>query len=278
MIAENYNKTKSILVVSIYFKNLVSYTSAMESGKRMMNSESLLQPDSIDIHEERVQHIISKLYQIFQDGYRPARGFEPYNFQLDNKRKVSKLVNCFGHVLNLRNAQFNDYKIGPYQIYGYFPNICSDTDQQAAQRMFDFLKEIGLKIEECAPDKTIEDFRSWKIALYFENTNRLHKDFHFILEESPDLWSSKLGFSPNIEHLREKNPPEVYQNLLTDEFNYERYGAFIITNPKADENNPYIKGLEQRKRSLIIKPNHTIIKKQYLFESCPKPITKDLSK
>lgn len=188
------------------------------------------------------KHLLRKLYKVFKDGYRPARGNEYYNVKLDNGVKAYEQVNCLGHVFNLRNQQFNDYKIKPYKMFGYFSGLrASRFKEDATEQMFDFIKETGLKIEECDPKKTITDFKSWKVALYFHDTP-WHKDFHFLLEDAPRNWSSKLGFEPYVEHNYELVPPKIYRNLVDNNPDpYEFYGTYKITNPNADENNRYVK-------------------------------------
>lgn len=100
---------------------------------------------------------------------------------------------------------------------------------------------ILLKIEECDPSKPIKDFKSWKIALYFLNT-KYDKDFHYLLEESPQNWSSKLGFEPYVEYIHNTTPPLHYKNLVEkDSDAYEFFGAYKITNVNADANNRYVK-------------------------------------
>lgn len=228
--------------------------------------------------DQEKEYILGKLHQIFKDGYRPMRGDESYNTFLKNGSQVYDLVNCFGHTFNLRNQQFEDYNIKPYRLYGRFSDYEDSVyfENKTAQSIFDFIKETGLKIEECKPDDKITDFRSWKIALYFYN-NWNHKDFHFLLEEKPKKWSSKLGFHPYVEHVNEdilphkflikdKNskgisrkdytkkrhciiehncklvPPSRYSNMVEeDPYIYEFYGTYKITNINADENNRYVK-------------------------------------
>ncbi len=201
---------------------------------------------------QQTEHIIRKLWQVWRDGYRPARGNESYEYRLKNKTLASTMVNCMGHIFNLRNQQLDDYDFGPFQIFNDFPSINQDPYEKTVKQMFDFIKETGLKIEECAPDKTIDDFRSWKIALYFENKiincgnqNIYRRDFHYQLEEGPQLWSSKLGFTPSVEYINTKEPPQVFQSSIS-EFEptvYNLYGTYQLTNPYADENNRYLKHL-----------------------------------
>lgn len=193
------------------------------------------------MYTESTQHLLRKLNQVFKDGYRPARGNESYNVVLDNGVKAYTMVNCLGHIFNLRNQQLNDYQFTPQRMYGAFDNIGYNSNKKAAKRMFDFIAETGLKIEECDPHKIITDFKSWKIALYFEE-NKVSKDFHFMLEEAPQCWSSKIGFGPYTEHIQGTTPPQEYCNqVIAIPSKYEFYGAYKITNPNANESNRYVK-------------------------------------
>ena len=192
------------------------------------------------MYTESTQHLLRKLNQVFKDGYRPARGDESYNVMLDNGVKAYSMVNCLGHIFNLRNQQFNDYQFAPYRMYGAFDNIVFNSHKKASKRMFDFIKAVGLQIEACDPNQPITDFKSWKIALYFENKPDYH-DFHYLLEEAPNQWSSKLGFRPHVDHIQAVTPPQmVYNQIITDTTNYELYGTYKITNPNANENNRYV--------------------------------------
>lgn len=192
------------------------------------------------IRDDETQHLLRKLQKIFKDGYRPARGNESYNVKLKNGLPAYGAVNCLGHIFNLRNQQFNDYQIKPYQLYGYFPGLSTSSNNQAVERIFDFIQETGLKVEECAPNENITNFESWKIALYFV-TSKWHKDFHFLLEDTPHNWSSKLGFEPYLEHYQGVIPPLQYRNLVEDfPPAYCFYGTYKLTNPNADENNKYL--------------------------------------
>lgn len=196
---------------------------------------------------EQREHLLRKLNQVFKDGYRPARGSESYDVKLKNGLYTYEGVNCLGHIFNLRNKQFDDYDFGPYHMYGRFTNPyfgigkSIEFEDKTKDIMFDFIKEVGLKIEECDPSKPIEDFKSWKIALYFLNT-KYHKDFHYLLEDSPKNWSSKLGYQPHVERIQKETPPLQYHNLI-EEYpeTYNLYGTYKITNENADENNRYVK-------------------------------------
>ena len=200
--------------------------------------------------EDPTQHLLRKLRQVFKDGYRPARGNESYDVMLNNGAKAYIMVNCLGHIFNLRNQQFNDYQIMPYKMYGTFDGIGFNKHKKAAKRMLDFIKETGLKVEECDPNKTITDFKSWKIALYFEDSE-YRKDFHYLLAETPQLWSSKVGYRPFVEHIYTTTPPSIYRNQIdNDTTPYEFYAAYKITNPNASESNCYVKGHYIQERSI----------------------------
>lgn len=189
--------------------------------------------------DSQTRHLLSKLQQVFRDGYRPARGDESYQVKLKHQYYAYDRVNCFGHIFNLRNQQFNDYQIKPYELYGnFFDNNRSDL----TQNLFDFVRATGLTVEPCAPGRTITDFQSWKIALYLD-FNTFDNDFHFLLEDAPHKWSSKIGFSPYVEHLKFNLPPKEYRQTSMPNprsRKYQFYGTYKITNPNADLNNPYV--------------------------------------
>ena len=204
---------------------------------------------------QKTQYILHKLQQIFQDGYRPARGNESYRTVLPNGIPVAQMVNCLGHVFNLRNRQFIDYAIRPYQIINpdginsfeamanpYFTGFMKGNTQfpEVANTMLDFIKETGLRIEECAPDQMITDFKSWKIALYFQND-----DFHYLLEDAPQTWSGKVGATTRVRFYNAVTPPKKCHCLLNPH-PYHLYGTYKITNPNASETNRYVQeGLAQ---------------------------------
>ena len=189
-----------------------------------------------------VDHLLGKLRQVFRDGYRPARGAESYNVRLKNGLWAYQQVNCLGHVFNLRNQQFNDYDFKPYRMFGDFVLGPWENKHAWLGQMLDFIKDTGLKVEECSPKETITDFKSWKTALYFVRFGYSAGDFHYLLEDMPNQWSSKCGFRDNFEQLNLVTPPLIYKNQidrsLTD---YDFYGTYKITNPNADPNNPYVK-------------------------------------
>ncbi len=196
------------------------------------------------MNQEKTEYILKVLHKVFKDGYRPARGNESYYKKLKNGLYVGNMINCMGHIFNLRNQQFDDYKIEPYKLfshgysYPYFTGFMKDAYkyEESAKLMLDFIKEVGLKVEECSPNEIISDFKSWKIALYFSS-----RDFHYLLEDRHQNWSSKIGNKNLVEQIRGIEPPKEYQNQVDTFPNiYNLYATYKITNKNADENNKYV--------------------------------------
>ena len=195
------------------------------------------------MEKAQTQYLLRKLNQVFKDGYRPARGNESYCYRLNNGDYVSDMVNCFGHVFNLRNQQFNDYQIAPaiekweHRYFTGFFNHGS-TNHERAQLMLDFIRETGLKVTECDPAEPVTDFKSWKMALYFADN-----DMHCFLEDAPHQWSEKLGFNTRVNHHHFATPPRLHKFTIGwgCETDYDLYNTYKITNPYADESNPYVK-------------------------------------
>ena len=204
------------------------------------NEPKYLDPRQTSYDQRDTERLLTRLRKVFKDGYRPARGPQTYSTVIDHYTEAFNVVNCLGHALNLTNEQLSDYHIIPYKMFGRFPEIAKDSNRVASGRLLDFIKAIGLKIEPCDPNKPINDFKSWKVALYFENNCWWHKDFHFLLEEAPYVWSSKIGFTSYMENLYTKQLPYFYENATRDGYIYDFYETYKITNPNADENNPYI--------------------------------------
>ena len=206
------------------------------------------------VDNEKKAKLLSHLQDVFRDGYRPARGDESYSVYVGNYVKAFQMVNCLGHVFNLTNKQLEDYDIIPCRLYSYFPGIKEQPQAKREQRLLDFIQATGLQVQDCAPDKNIKDFNTWKIAMYFEN-NPYSKDFHFLLEEAPGFWSSKIGYSSYLEHIYTKEPPVKYAPMADNRYQYEYRGTYQITNPYASPNNKYLKKVitpDTKKRSQCI--------------------------
>lgn len=198
------------------------------------------------MEKAQTQYLLRKLNQVFKDGYRPARGNESYCYRLNNGDYASDMVNCFGHVFNLRNHQFEDYQIVPaIEKWGhrYFTGFFNhgSTNPERAQLMLDFIQETGLKVTECDPAEPVTQFDSWKMALYFGE-----EDFHCFLEDTPHQWSEKLGFNTRVNHHKFAIPPRLYNIPIScsSGLDYDLYHTYKITNPYASESNPYVKDRE----------------------------------
>lgn len=191
---------------------------------------------------DQTRYLLHKLNRVFKDGYRPARGNQPYDQFLKSGVMAEDMVNCLGHIFNLRNQQFDDYFIAPADEYwheSYFTGFMRQANndcRKVAELVVDFIRETGLKVAECDPAEPVTDFKSWKIAMYFSEV-----DMHYLLEDVPQKWSGKLGFSDQVERLRGVTPPARY--AVKDGFwipAYDLYNTYKITNPHADESNRYV--------------------------------------
>lgn len=197
------------------------------------------------MEQEKTKYILKILNRIYKDGYRPARNKESYNVKLKNGLEAGCMINCMGHVFNLRNKQFDDYKIKPYDATEFFGEYFTEpyfmdflkynNNEKDAQLMLDFIKETGLKVVECAPDEIIKDFKSWKIALYFSKG-----DFHYLIEDFPGCWSGKVGDTNIVEHFNGLTAPKEY-HCNNANSTYKLYASYKITNENANENNKYVK-------------------------------------
>lgn len=222
----------------------------------MYHEEALKQREKalmVDKATQR-QHLISKLYQLFaKEGYFYVQGKckQLYLAPLNNGIMPFTFVNCVGHTLGLTNEQFNDYQIEPYNLFGNFPGIREDTNEQAVQRITDFFREIGLKVQECDPKKRITGSGAWKIAFYFKDDPN-NKDCHlmreedcqvWLREEDYQVWSCKDGFTPVVEHMITTGAPQkIWRNKVErNPIPYSFYKTCEVINPKADENNIYVK-------------------------------------
>ena len=230
------------------------------------NSEHKFLADyPLSYSQEQSLHSQLETYrQMIEDGHLvgSTRGTESYSLKLSNGKRVYQVINCLGHALNFRNQQIIDYGLSDYRTFGFFPDLIHKTNQQQMQDVFDFFREIGLKVEECDQTQSITDYRSSKIACYTSDIDERHSDLHFFLEEAPHIWSGKIGFGPYIEFFRTDKLPIRYQNpTAKSKIIYDYVGTYRITNPKADMNNVYVKGVTSRKKSIInIQQNHMLIK------------------
>lgn len=194
---------------------------------------------------------LEKLYMVFKDGYRPSRLLQSYyDVTVDQYFDRSRITNCLAHAFfNLTNEILRDY--------GF-----TDDDKETfrdwqgdAEKIFldieHFVSDVGLKIEKC-PQKTIlKDPKSWLVHAYYRPEDDIwHKDFHFILDESPagksvPFYTHRLGF---------RNEVMAYQGVPEKTFfNYTYQATYTVTNPNADFSNKYTISMLEREQSLEIK-------------------------
>ena len=103
------------------------------------------------------------------------------------------------------------------------------------RNIMDFVKETGLKVEECSPKANNCDFKSWKVALYLCN-----RDYHMFIEDFADYWTAKRGFTPSTDKINFLTPIFTRGNDKDNPV-YEYFGTYKLTNPRADENNEFLK-------------------------------------
>lgn len=182
-------------------------------------------------------YIAGVLWQIFRDGYRPSRKAQSYNVILKNGVAAYKLFNCVGHAcFNLTNQQFEDYNLKlPTFQESYFGSFLSEKSRHATiKNILNFISKTGLEVEKCKEDDVIDDFKSWKIALY-----TAFDDYHCLIEDEAGSWSGKISYTPDMEQYN-----LLPKNLMTSRvFSpiYTFYGTYKVTNIYADPENKYVK-------------------------------------
>ena len=197
----------------------------------------------------RTRKTILKLKKIFMLGYCPQRSGESYSF-VNPYTNINyyKQINCFAHAcFNLTNNQITSNCFEKIDISS-FKNLIDDyweTNESIANKLFDFVKKTGLKIEECSDGEKLEE-NQWKVALYFCD-GPFFRDFHFLLKEKDGRWSSKYGNEDVLEFFNER-PKEFVVEKYDD--HYKFYGTYKITNPYAGKNK---ENLPKDTKELIIK-------------------------
>ena len=166
--------------------------------------------------------ILKNLNEIFRKGYVPARGSESYRVHLSNGERASEMVNCLEHAcFNLTNEQLDKCCLNKNDS-----NFCCDTEpsyvnEEYENSLLGLIKSVGLKVNRCKENAVLKE-NQWKVALYFEDSD-VFRDFHFMLQEKNNMWSSKQGVLDNVELYDE--PPLVFKKY------YVKYGTYKITNP-----------------------------------------------
>lgn len=180
---------------------------------------------------------IKKLYKVFKDGYRPSRLKQTYCMWIKTNNREGfnpiDICNCVAHAFfNPTNEILKNYGFDSQDdIFGTFG--ANQGSAAVFSEILHFVKDVGLKVEECARDTTISNFKSWKVDAYFRYIST-NPDYHFMLQESRGIYSHKWGFSGDVSVLCEA--PEHYRN-------YDYCATYLITNIHADENNAYNKPL-----------------------------------
>ena len=186
----------------------------------------------------QVESAIKILHTFFKQGYFPSRDRQSYGVFLPQaKIQAQNLVNCMAHAcFNLTNAQLNTPAFQEFKGFytGGMVDGNTDTKEVQTEKMLHFIKEVGLKVEECDPDAVLKDFRSWKVGLYFRYSDVWEDlDYHYCLQEKDNTWSSKFSSYLQLDHF------EYLRAYMLNGYEFEK--CFIITNPNADENNQYVK-------------------------------------
>ena len=166
---------------------------------------------------------ILKLQQVFKMGYTPSRGKESYS-----EIKYFYIPNCFAHAcFNLTNQQLSNFKEADKHAFRGFVQSILQLDKYIAKDLFDFVKLCGLKVQKSNRSLPKHD-NEWKVAIYF-GSERLKKDYHFLLQEKDGSWSGKHGETDQVTFYPEA-PKYLDYNF---EFPYKLYGIYKITNPYA---------------------------------------------
>ncbi len=179
---------------------------------------------------------LSKLYRVFKDGYRPSRLKQSYKTWIEGNDEgmcPREVFNCLGHAFfNPTNEVLKAYGFNKEDdIFGTFNPYKGPA--ATFSEILHFVRDTGLKVEECGRKKTITTFGSWKVDAYFRPlfTN---PDYHFMLQESKGIYSHKQGFDGDVSILC--SAPTEYRD-------YQYCATYLITNTHADENNKYNKPL-----------------------------------
>ncbi len=179
---------------------------------------------------------ISKLHEVFKAGYRPSRLKQSYRtwIKIGDHDEIHpiEVLNCLAHAFfNPTNEVLRDYKFTKSDDVFSFCNPTIGPDKTFSE-ILHFVKDVGLKAEECGRNKTVNQFESWKVDAYFKCYP--FADYHFMLQESKGIYSHKGGYVGDVQILCET--PNEY-------FGYDYFATYLITNVHANENNPYNKPL-----------------------------------
>lgn len=203
-------------------------------GKEIFNSQTI--------------SLIKKLNTVFKNGYVASRGGQTYRYFIDDDTtlKVGKLANCFEHAcFNLKNEHFESLDITPSeasQTFGRYGGLFNyrlmlDGDHlidedEIKDALFSIIKNVGLEYRLCLPSSLTKS-NEWKVAFYLADDpeSRSGHDFHFLLNEKNNTWSSKEGWSTDKLQIFKDFPGELISSHGLD---YKLENVYIITNPFAE--------------------------------------------
>ncbi len=196
---------------------------------------------------------LEKLYMVFKGGYRPSRLLQSYyDVTVDQKfADVSQITNCLAHAFfNLTNDILLDYGFTK-EDKETFRNWQGD-ESTIFDDVVHFVRDTGLKVEECSKTIILKDPKSWLVHAYFrpEDEPWAKKDFHFVLDESPagksvPFYTHRLGFRNEVMAFQGV-PEKIF-------FGYTYHATYTVTNPNADFSNKYTKSMLEREQALEIK-------------------------
>ncbi len=174
---------------------------------------------------------IKILQEIVKSGYIPKRCQQSYNYITKLGLPAYSLANCFSHAcFNLTNEMFDKYSFDEdmKKSINHFYEFPFDSNECISNKMIKLINDTGLKITPSKPNAILKD-NEWMVALYFSKEG-LFKDFHLLLKEKDDTWTSKEGATQKFYTLNEL--PKKYKN---DWFKYKLYKTYKIENPYAIE-------------------------------------------
>ena len=150
---------------------------------------------------------VEKYRFIFENGYSACRKDEIYTPETVLK------ANCICHSLaNPTNSLIEKFDLIEQKLIfnEYF----------AKHGLIKTAELLGLKAKVCNKSATADQF-SWKIGYYYSTSN-----YHFIKQESPNLFSHKMGWEKNLEYML-----ALPEKIIGRKNVYKLYNTFLITNP-----------------------------------------------
>lgn len=172
---------------------------------------------------------INILQEIVKSGYVPKRCQQSYDYVTKLGLPAYCLANCFSHAcFNLTNDMFDKYSFDEdmKKSINHFYEFPFDSNECIEGRMINLIKEVGLKITLTKPSAILKE-NEWKVALYFSKEG-LFKDFHLLLREKDNTWTSKEGATNKFYTINDL--PKKYKSYW---FKYKLYNVYKIENPYA---------------------------------------------